>query len=54
MSYFFKIVFASIISSLKTSKVFKAEGANTRKAKDIAGNENYLILCNKCFGNYMK
>ena len=40
MSYVFKIVFASIIYGLKTCKEFKAEGAKTRKAKDIAGNEN--------------
>ena len=26
----------------------------TRKAKNVAGNENKVILCNKCLGNYMK
>lgn len=27
--------------------------AKTRKAKDIAGNGNKLILSNECFGNYI-
>ena len=48
---FFEIGFASIISGLK---MCKTGAVKTRKAKDIAGNENKVILCNKCFGNYMK
>ena len=24
------------------------------EANDVAGNENKVILCNKCFGNYIK
>ena len=47
---FFKIVFASIISELKICKI----GAIETKAKDVVGNENKVILCNKCFGNYTK
>ena len=26
----------------------------TKKAKNVAGNKNKVILCDKCFGNYMK
>ena len=32
----------------------KARAVKTRKAKDVAGNENKLILCNKCFTNYVE
>ena len=27
--------------------------AKTRKAKDVAGNGNKLLLSNECFGNYI-
>ena len=29
-------------------------GAKIRKAKNVAENENKVILCKKCFENYMK
>ena len=32
----------------------KTRAVKTRKAKDVAGNESKVILCNKCFGNFMQ
>ena len=46
---FFQIAFGSIISCFK-----KIRATKTSKANDAAGNDKKLILCNKCFGNYLK
>ena len=51
INFFFKIMVASIISGMK---IRKTEAVKTRKAKDVAGNEKKINLCNKCFGNYME
>ena len=48
---FFKTVFTSIISWIK---MCKKRAIKTGKAKDVTGNDKKVILCNKCFGNYMK
>ena len=48
---FFEIALALIVSGLK---MCKTGAIKTRKSNDVAGNENKVILCNKCFGSYMQ
>ena len=38
----------------KCPRWYKTGAVKTRKAKNVAGNENKVILFGKCFENYMK
>ena len=54
MFFFFKIVFAWKSLGRKFVKQCKTGAVKTRKVKDVAENENNIILYDKYFRNYMK